>query len=150
MDETPRRVLRARAHREGGRWWTITIPELTQPGPDGTTVTAVGAAVSASSLASEARDLAAAWLDVDPGALQVQVEVEVPAEVRRLWDEGARAEVEAREAVRRAALLRREAVHRLREQGYTLGAAAAAFSISYQRAQQLAAEADGGGSRIAS
>ena len=40
--------------------------------------------------------------------------------------------------------------HRLREQGYTLGAAAAAFSISYQRAQQLAAEAGGGGSRIAS
>lgn len=39
------RVLHARAYRDAGKWWTIEIPELTQPGPNGTTTTAVGGVV---------------------------------------------------------------------------------------------------------
>ena len=132
------RVLHARAYRDAGKWWTIEIPELTQPGPGGTTIVAVGGAVTVKSIPSEARDLAAVWLDLDPSEVTVEVTVEVPDEVRQMWDEGATAEAEARAAVQRAAALRRRAVHELRHQGYTLDAAAAAFDISYQRAQQLA------------
>ena len=68
----------------------------------------------------------------------MQVTVEVPDEVRQMWEDGAAAEAEARVAVQRAAALRRQAVHELRQQGYTLDAIATAFEISHQRAQQLA------------
>ena len=135
--KTPR-VLHARAYRDTGKWWTIEIPELTQPGPNGTTIVAIGGAVTVKSIPSEARDLAAVWLDVDPSEVDVDVTVEVPDEVRQMWEDGAAAEAEARVAVQRAAALRRQAVHELRQQGYTLDAAAAAFKISHQRAQQLA------------
>jgi hypothetical protein len=138
MVTTTPRILHARAYRETGRWWTIEIPELTQPGPSGSTIVAVGGAVTVKSIPSEARDLAASWLEVDPDEVDVQVTVEVPDPVRQMWDDGVAAEAEARAAVQRAAALRRRAVHELRQQGYTLDAAAAAFGISYQRAQQLA------------
>lgn len=131
-------VYEARAYRDAGRWWTIEIPELTQPGPGGTTIRAIGGAVTVKDIDQAARDLAAVWLDVDSSAVMVSVTVEIPGEIRALWDDGAKAEAEARDAVQRAAALRREAVHSLRAQGYTLDAAAAAFSISKQRAQQLA------------
>ncbi|WP_054146474.1 hypothetical protein [Frigoribacterium sp. RIT-PI-h] len=140
MANTTPRVLHARAYRDTGKWWTIEIPELTQPGPNGSTIVAVGGAVTVKSIASEARDLAAVWLDVDPDEIDVQVTVEVPDEVRQMWDDGVVAEAEARAAVQRAAALRRRAVHQLREQGYTQDAVAAAFKISHQRAQQLAAK----------
>lgn len=138
MTTTTPRVLHARAYRDTGKWWTIEIPELTQPGPGGKTITAVGGAVTVKSIPAEARDLAAVWLDVEPTEIHVQVTVEVPDEVRQMWEDGGAAEAEAREAVQRAAALRRRAVHELRNQGYTLDAAAAAFNISHQRAQQLA------------
>ena len=138
MTNTTPRVLTARAYRDKGRWWTFEIPELTQPGPDGSTIVAVGGAVTVKRIPAEARDLAAAWLDIDPNEIDVQVTVEVPNDVRQMWDDGAAAEAEARAAVHRAAALRRRAVRELREQGYTLDAAAAAFGISHQRAQQLA------------
>lgn len=131
------RVLHARAYRDTGKWWTIEIPELTQPGPNGTTTTAVGGAVTVKSIPAATRELAAAWLDVDPEAIDVEVTVEIPDDVRQMWEDGATAEAEARAAVQRAAALRRRAIHELRKQGYTLDAAAAAFGISQQRAQQL-------------
>lgn len=71
-----RRVLEARAFRDGGRWWTIEIPELTSPGPNGSTVTAVGGAVSTRGLAEAARDLAAVFLDVEPDEVDVRVVVD--------------------------------------------------------------------------
>ena len=140
MANTTPRVLHARAYRDTGKWWTIEIPELTQPGPNGSTIVAVGGAVTVKSIASEARDLAAVWIDIDPNEIDVQVTVEVPDEVRQMWDDGVAAEAEARAAVQRAAALRRRAVRQLREQGYTQDAVAAAFNISHQRAQQLAAK----------
>lgn len=138
MSTTSPRVLHARAYRDTGKWWTIEIPELAQPGPNGSTIVAVGGAVTVKSIPTEARDLAAVWLDVDPSEVDVQVTVEVPDEVRQMWEDAVAAEAEARKAVQSAAALRRQAVHELRVQGYTLDAAAAAFNISHQRAQQLA------------
>ena len=131
------RVLHARAYRDAGKWWTIKIPELTQSGPNGTTTTAVGGAVTVKSIPAAARELAAVWLDVDPKEIDIEVTVEIPDKIRQMWEDGATAEAEARAAVRRAATLRRRAIRELRDQGYTLDAVAAAFGISQQRAQQL-------------
>lgn len=137
-------LFEARAYRDVGKWWTIEIPALTQPGPNGKTITAIGGAVTVKDLDQAARDLVAGWLDVEPDTVKVHVTVEVPAAIRELWDDGVKAEEEARAAVQRAAALRREAVHSLRAQGYTLDAAAAAFSITKQRAQQLATDTNRG------
>lgn len=51
-----KRVLAARAYRDGGKWWTVEIPELTSPGPGGTTITASALGISrqrAAQLAAE-------------------------------------------------------------------------------------------------
>lgn len=132
------RTLRARAYRETGGWWTVEIPELTSPGPDGSTITAIGGAISARGIERAAHELAAVWLDVDVDAVTVDVEVEAPESIAQLWAEGAAAEAEGRAAVERGAALRREAVRALRAEGYTLEAAAAVLGVSRQRIQQLA------------
>lgn len=137
MTNTPR-TLTARAYRDAGKWWTIEIPELTSPGPDGSTITAIGGAVSTRGIHAAARDLAAVWLDVDPGTIEVAVTVEVPENVRQVWIEGAHVEEEARAALQRAGALRREAVRALRSEGYTLEATASALGISAARVSQLA------------
>lgn len=81
-------MLHARAYRDTGKWWTIEIPELTQPGPNGSTIVAVGGAVTVKNTTSEARALAAVWLDVAQSEIDVQVTVYVPDEVRQMWDDG--------------------------------------------------------------
>lgn len=134
-----RRVLEARAFRDGGRWWTIEIPALTSPGPNGSTITAVGGAVSTRGLAEAARDLAAVFLDVEPDEVDVRVVIEAPASILETWNDGARAEQEARSALQRAGELRRDAVRALRSEGYTVEAAAAVLGISAARVSQLAA-----------
>lgn len=131
-------MLRARAYREAGGWWTVEIPELTSPGPNGSTITATGGAITARGIEKAARELAAAWLDVAEDEVNVSVEVQAPEEVAQLWRAGVAAEDEGRAAVERGAALRREAVRTLRAEGYTVEAAAAALGVSRQRIQQLA------------
>lgn len=134
-----KRSLRAHACREDGGWWTIEIPELTSPGPNGTTITAVGGAITIRGVEKAAHELAAAWLDVEEDAVTVDVDVQVPEEVIQLWREGSATEIEGRKAVEHGAALRRQAVRKLRAQGYTVEAVAAALGVSRQRVQQLAA-----------
>lgn len=130
-------ALNARAYREDGGWWAVEIPELTSEGPEGTTITAIGAAVTARGIEKAARELAAVWLDVEEDTIEILVHVEAPEPVAQLWKEGALAEAEGRAAVERGAALRRVAVRRLRAEGYTVEAAAAALGVSRQRVQQL-------------
>lgn len=137
MTSTPL-TYSARAYREEGGWWTVEVPELTAVGPAGNTITARGGAVTARGIDQAARELVAVWLDVDEADVEVDVRVEVPEDVIRLWQEGAETERQGRETVERAAALRREAVRSLRAQGYTVEAAASALGISRQRVQQLA------------
>jgi hypothetical protein len=132
------RVLHAHAQREPGGWWTVTIPELTSPGPDGSTIVAIGAAVNPRGIDRAARELAAVWLDVEETEVDVRVTVELPDDVARLWKEGADVDAAGRAEVERGAVMRREAVRELRQRGYTVEAAAAALGISRQRVQQLA------------
>lgn len=135
---TTTHTYEARAYREEDGWWTVEVPELTSPGPGGTTIIAMGTAVTARGLDQAARELVAAWLDIDESDVSVNVTVEVPEDIVRLWEQGAETEREGRATVERAAALRRAAVRELRAQGYTVEAAALALGISRQRVQQLA------------
>ncbi|HEY0260395.1 MAG TPA: XRE family transcriptional regulator [Lacisediminihabitans sp.] len=150
MAGTDRRVVEAHAYRDGGKWWTIEIPELMSDGPEGRGMHAVGGAVSVKDLQEAATDLAAVWLDADQNTLDVRVTLDTPEAVRRLWNEGATAEAEARDAVQRAALLRRRAVQTLRAEGYTLDVSARLLGISRQRVQQLAQSAETTSESVAS
>lgn len=132
------RVLAARAFRDGGGWWTIEIPELASTAANGAVVVATGGAISTRRIPAAARELAAVFLDVGLDEVDVRVTVEAPADVLAKWHEGARAEAEARAALRRAGDLRREAVRELRDGGYTVEAVAAALQISPARVSQLA------------
>lgn len=131
------RNIQAHAYRDEDGWWTIKIPELTSPGPNGRTIVATSAATTFRSIEKVARELASAWLDVDDSTLAVSVEVDLPADIAQLWKDGTEAENAAREAQARAVVLRRNAVRALRAQGYPAEAAAAALGISRQRIGQL-------------
>lgn len=65
--------LTATAHRDVDGWWTIQIPALTSPGPNGITIIATGSATTFAGIEHAAHDLAAAWLDDDTVTVQVAV-----------------------------------------------------------------------------
>lgn len=129
------RNVQALAYRDEDGWWTIKIPELTSPGPNGRTIEATGAATTYRSIEKAAHELASAWLDDD--AVTVDVQVVIPDDIQQIWKEGTAAEEAAREQQSRAGSLRRRAVRELRAQGYPAEAAAAALGISRARIGQL-------------
>ena len=131
------RTLRALAFRDDDGWWTIQIPELTSPGPNGTTIVATGAATTFRAIDRAARELATAWLDMDDDAVMVDVNVIIPEDIARLWRDGSAAEETGRAEQTRGAALKRDAVRALRAEGYPLEAAAAALGVSRQRIGQL-------------
>lgn len=130
-------LLAADAYRDDDGWWTIKIPTLTSPGPNGSTIVATGAATTYRGIEKAAHELAAAWLDVDDVAVTVVVHVVIPDDVAQLWSDSSAAEETARTEQARAAQLRREAVRALRAKGYPLEAAASALGVSRQRVAQL-------------
>jgi hypothetical protein len=136
MMSTPR-ILPAVAFRDDDGWWTIQIPELTSPGPNGRAIIATGAATTFRAIDKAARDLAAVWLDIEDEAVIVDVEILIPDDIAKLWKDGTAAEEAARAEQARAVVLRRDAVRALRAQGYPAEAAAAAFRVSRQRIGQL-------------
>lgn len=133
---TKPRNIQALAYRDEDGWWTIKIPELTSPGPNGRTIEATGAATTYRSIEKAAHELASAWLDDD--AVTVDVQVVIPDDIQQIWKEGTAAEEASREQQSRAGSLRRRAVRELRAQGYPAEAAAAALGISRARIGQLA------------
>lgn len=131
------RTLNAFASIDTDGWWTIRIPELTSPGPAGRAIVATGSATTWRGVAKSARELAAAWLDVELAEVDVNVQVVVADEITRMWVEGGDAEAEGRAILERAATLRRDAVHRLRDAGYPVEAIAQTLGVTRQRVQQL-------------
>lgn len=130
--------LSARAYRDDDGSWTIEIPELTSTSPSGATIVATGSATTFRGVSKAARDLASAWLDVEPADVEVSIAVDAPDTIVQMIRESDQAEEEGNRARARGAALRREAVHALREEGYPLEAAAAVLGVSFQRVQKLA------------
>ncbi|PPG28649.1 hypothetical protein C5E10_13790 [Pseudoclavibacter sp. RFBG4] len=131
------RTLEALVSRDTDGWWTIRIPELTSAGPGGRTITATGSATTWRGVAKAAHELASVWLDVEPSEVDVTVRIDAAESVTKLWAEGIAAEAEGRQVLERAALLRRGAVHKLRDEGYPVEAVAQALGVTRQRVQQL-------------
>lgn len=131
------RTLEALVSRDTDGWWTIRIPELTSAGPGGRTITATGSATTWRGVAKASHELASVWLDVEPSEVDVTVRIDAAESVTKLWAEGIAAEAEGRQVLERAALLRRGAVHKLRDEGYPVEAVAQALGVTRQRVQQL-------------
>jgi len=135
---TTPRTLDARAYRDG-KWWTIEIPELWSPTPQGgdSRITAVGQARNVKDIQAAAVDLAAVWLDVEESDVDVRVKIEIPGAAAELFAQAKENEETAREAVSEAARQLREAVRSLTADGLTQADAARILDLSPQRINQL-------------
>jgi DNA-directed RNA polymerase specialized sigma24 family protein len=122
--DTQKRVYEATAYRDG-KWWTFEIPELSNPAPvAGERIVAMGQARKIEELDQAAREVAALWLDV-------------PEDAAQLWTNATDSEAAAREAVKEAARLRRQAVAVMKDHGLTQAETGQLLGISTQRVGQL-------------
>lgn len=115
--------------RRDGKWWFFEIPEIEMSGQ----------ARRLSEVEFEATDIIATWLRIAPEAIEVALDVDVPAEVSEVWREAKRREALARDQNAEAARLAREAVRRLREVGMSQADAGRLLGVSVQRVSQLEA-----------
>ena len=125
--------------RRDGRWWTFEIPALDSPSPrgDGHRIVAMGQARTAADVESVARDLAAAWLDLDPSEVAVQVSFRLPESIDETIEHARGLEAQGRAAINEAAALKRSAARALTAVGLSQGDAATILGLSRQRVQQL-------------
>lgn len=130
--------LTAHAYRDDDGSWTIQFPELTSAAPSGATIVATGSALTFRGIKKAASDLASVWLDVDPSEVEINIEIDAPSNIVQLITDSNDATAEGEAALARGDRLRREAVRKLRAEGYSLEAAGAVLGVTYQRVQQLA------------
>ena len=116
-----------------GRWWIIQIPELR----------ATGQADSAREVARVARTMVDLCYAVDglDEEFAVEIDYELPGEVRADWDEATRQKKAAKAAETVASELARRSVRTLREAGYTYHDMSMVLGLSPQRIHQLLASA---------
>lgn len=135
--QTKTHTYEAIAYRDG-KWWTFEIPELTSPAPvAGERFVAMGQARTIAQLDQAAREVAALWLDVDEETVSVHVTAQIPEDAAQLWERASTAETAAREAVKEAARLRREAIATMKNRGLTQFESGVLLGISVQRVNQL-------------
>lgn len=126
---TPKKTYAVVAEREPG-WWIVHVPELN----------ITTQARKLSEIEPHAVEAIAAWLDVDPAAVTVTVELSTPAPVRSEMEEAHKLLQEATGMQERAGELASDAVRILLDDlGLTMRDAAAVFGVSHQRVAQLAA-----------
>ncbi len=135
-----RHQYKATAHRDG-RWWIFEIPALTAPSPKGVghRIVAMGQTRQARDVAEAARDVAALWLDIDPGAVDMDIVFDLPSPVEAAWMQAEEKEKAGRRALAEAAALRREAVRELEGAGFSKADVARILGLSRQRVSQLSA-----------
>jgi predicted RNase H-like HicB family nuclease len=117
----------ARARRSGS-WWAIDVPEL--PG-------VYSQARRLDRVESMARDAIALFLDVDPAALDIRVEANLPSDLRRDVDAVGRLRAEADRLQAESSGALRHLTHELLGRGLSVRDAAAILGISHQRVSQL-------------
>jgi DNA-directed RNA polymerase specialized sigma24 family protein len=114
-----RQIYRVEIERgRTGRWWLIDVPEVPA---------AHSQARRLDQAEDVARDLIALLTDADPGSFDVNIRVELPAEVRADLD--------------RAEELRQDAARSQHDDGLPLRDIGKLLHVSHQRAHQLVDEA---------
>ena len=114
--------------RRDGKWWYFEIPNVNSMS---------GQARRLTEVEFEATDIIATWLKIEPETITVTLDVEVPSEVSAAWGEAKRREAIARDENAAAALLAREAVRRLRDEGMSQADAGRLLGVTVQRVSQL-------------
>lgn len=128
-----KQVYRVEVERgRSGRWWLIDVPEVPA---------AHSQARRLDQAEDVARDLIALLTDSDPGSFDVEVNVQLPAEVRADLDRAEELRQEAARSQHEAALLARSAARRLHDDGLPLRDIGRLLQVSHQRAHQLVGEA---------
>ncbi len=117
----------ARARRSGS-WWAIDVPEL--PG-------VYSQARRLDRVEPMARDAIALFLDVDPATLDIRVETDLPADLRRDVEAVGRLRAEADRLQAESSGAMRHLTHDLLGRGLSVRDAAAILGISHQRVSQL-------------
>jgi phosphoribosylformimino-5-aminoimidazole carboxamide ribonucleotide (ProFAR) isomerase len=115
--------------RRDGRWWYFEIPEINMSGQ----------ARRLSEVPFESSDIIATWLKTEPEKFTVDLNVDLPQEVRATWQEAKSREAAARSENAAAARLARQAVKQLRADGLTLAETGRLLGVSMQRVSQLSA-----------
>jgi len=115
-----------------GRWWLIDVPGVPA---------AHSQARRLDQAEDVARDLIALLTDADPGSFDVDIAVQLPAEVRADLDRAEELRQEAARSQHEAAALARSAARRLHDDGLPLRDIGKLLQVSHQRAHQLVDEA---------
>jgi len=113
--------------RKDGRWWFVNVPELD----------VAGQARNAAEIDEVAREIIGLWLDIDPTAFDVELDVKIPGDARAAWERSKALEAAARKESAEAASFARRAVASLRAEGLTYKDAGIVLGLSPQRVQQL-------------
>lgn len=120
----------ARATRDNDRYWLVHIPELghyTQ-------------ARNVSEIETMARDLVATLRGVDPGSIQLEVDIQLPGNAQEHLARVETLRAEEAEARRAAAVEARAAAAELKQAGLSLRDIGKLLGVSFQRASQLTAD----------
>jgi predicted RNase H-like HicB family nuclease len=117
----------AKAERSGS-WWAIDVPEL--PG-------VYSQARRLDGVESMARDAIALFLDVDPGTLDIRVEMILRSDLRRDVDAVGRLRADANRLQAESSGALRHLTHELVGSGLSVRDAAIILGISHQRVSQL-------------
>lgn len=117
----------ARATRDNDRFWLVHVPELGHY----TQARTVG------EIEAMARDLVATLRGVDPDALDLQVDIQLPGSARERLDRVIRLREREAAAKREAAAETRAAATELKQAGLSLRDIGKLLGVSFQRAGQL-------------
>lgn len=113
-----------------------------------------GQARALAEIDQEAQGVAAAWLNLSPESIAIDMTIEGMSPVLEEWAAAEKDEQAARDAQARAAQRRRAAIRELRTGNYTGPEVAAILGISKQRVHQIEKSADVGktttGQKVAS
>ena len=119
--------ITAKTFRDGS-WWGITVPQV--PG-------AVSQAKRLDQVEAAARGAVADLLMVDPAAITIELEIEIPADERQSIEKAKLHLGEAEAAVKRAAELNSETIKQLRTNGYTTREVAILMGLTPGRVNQI-------------
>jgi hypothetical protein len=113
--------------QRSGRTWSLYVPQVDR----------YTQARHLREVDDMARDLIAVMDGIDPGDITLNIDIEMPADVRAHLDKAAELRMRAESVRRQASAEHHAAARALRERGLTVRDIGRILGVSYQRAHQL-------------